>query len=302
MNFKTLSIFMFFVAGKVTASDSPKPIIVDGSSTVFPLTEAVAEEFNKKFPKIRVSVGSSGTGGGFKKFLANEIQICDASRPISAKELEMAKAKSIDFIVLPVAYDALSVVVSKKNKFLDTISFADLKKIWEPGSKVNKWSDFNASYPKKDLKLFGPGPDSGTFDYFTEHVVGKAKFSRADFSASEDDNILVKGVAANEFALGYFGHAYVESNKTTIRALKVDAGAGPIEPSNDNIRNKTYPLARLLYIYVNKKALERPEVKDFVDFYLENTAKLAVSVGYLNLEAAESSLALKRYNDRTLGL
>ncbi len=302
MKIQNITLLTLFLATKAAATADIKPVIVDGSSTVFPLTEAVAEEFNKKFPKIRISVGSSGTGGGFKKFLAEEIPICDASRPISASELKIAQDKKIEFIVLPVAYDALSVAVSLKNKFLTTISIADLKKMWEPGSKIKKWSDLNPSFPNKDLKLFGPGPDSGTFDYFTEHVVGKAKLSRPDFTASEDDNILVKGVAGSEFALGYFGHAYIENNKTTIRALTLDAGAGAVEPSGANIRNKKYPLSRLLYIYVNKKSLERPEVKNFVDFYLENASSLSVSVGYLNLEVADAAMAVKKLTDRTVGI
>ena len=302
MIFQFVGLFMLVFASKAHAKSDIKPILIDGSSTLYPLTEAVVEEFNKKFPAIRVSVGSSGTGGGFSKFLKEEIQICDASRPISSKELEEAKVNKVEFIVLPVAYDALSVVVSTKNKFIDTISIADLKKIWEPGSKIFKWSDLNPNFPKKDFKLFAPGAGSGTFDYFTKEVVGKEKSSRKDFEASENDDVLVRGIAGNEFGFGYFGHSYVEMNKKKVRALKLDAGAGAIEPSNENIRNKKYPLSRVLYIYINKKFLERKEVADFVDFYLASVVNLSVPLGFLNLESQAQNTSVKRFKDRTVGL
>lgn len=267
------------------AKAEPKAVKVDGSSTVFPISEGVAEEFHKTNKDIRVTIGNSGTGGGFKKFLAKEVDICDASRPITEKELAEAKANKIEFIELPVAIDGLSVVVNSKNNFIDSISIADLKKIWEPGSAVKKWSDVNPKWPKEDIALFGPGTDHGTFDYFTEHVIGKAKSIRQDHTSAMDMNVIVKGVISNKNALAYFGHSFYKANEKKVKALAIDAGKGKgaVAPTDANVSSRTYPLSRLIYIYVNKDALKKPETLKFVDFYLKNMNEMDTAVGYLPL-------------------
>lgn len=260
-------------------------IKIDGSSTVFPITEAAAEEFQKANPGVQVTVGVSGTGGGFKKFTAGETDISDASRPIKDKEKEAAKAKNIDYLEIPVAYDGLSVVVSKENSFIDKLTVDELKKIWEPESKVKKWSDVRAGWPQEEIKLYGPGTDSGTFEYFTEAIVGEAKKSRPDYTASEDDNVLVQGIAGDKNSLGYFGFSYFEENQDKLKLVPIDTGDGKaIAPSAETIKDGTYkPLSRPLFIYVAKSSLEKPEVKAFVKFYLENAPELTKSVYYVPL-------------------
>ena len=264
-------------------------VTIDGSSTVFPVTEAVAEEFqNATSQTVHVTVGISGTGGGFKKFARGEIDIADASRPILKEEIEAAKTSGIDFIELPVCFDALTVVVNPKNDWVDSITVADLKKIWEPAAegKVKKWSDVRSEWPNEPLVLYGPGTDSGTFDYFTEAVVGKAKSSRSDFTPSEDDNTLVQGVEGNRNALGYFGFAYYEPNKHRLKALRVipPGKSEGTAPSAETVLSGAYsPLSRPLFIYVNAKAGERAEVKKFVEFYLKNVPALASEVKYVPL-------------------
>jgi phosphate transport system substrate-binding protein len=257
---------------------------IDGSSTVYPISEAVAEEFVRNNSKIQVTVGLSGTGGGFSKFCAGETDITDASRPISAKEIELCAAKGIEYIELPVAYDALSIVVNPKNDWVTCITTAELKTMWEPAAQgtITRWEQVNPAWSAGGgLKLYGPGTDSGTFDYFTEHIVGKAKESRADYTPSEDDNVLVQGVAGDRGALGYFGLAFLEQNLGRIKGLEVDGGGGCVEPTAQNVEDGVYPLSRPLFIYVKKSAAERPEVKAFVDFYLENAAFLSTDVGYI---------------------
>ncbi|SHM44031.1 phosphate ABC transporter substrate-binding protein, PhoT family (TC 3.A.1.7.1) [Caldanaerovirga acetigignens] len=257
-------------------------IEIDGSSTVYPITEAVAEEFMKIYPEVNVTVGVSGTGGGFKRFVVGEIDINDASRPIKEEEIEKAKQNGIEFIELPVAYDGITVVVNKENDWVDSLTIEELKKIWSPDSKVTKWSDIRPGWPEQKINLYGPGTDSGTFEYFTEAVNGKARESRFDYTASEDDNVLVQGVSQDKYALGYFGFAYYLENMDRLKAVKIDSGTGPVEPTMDTIREGTYkPLSRPLFIYVNKKSLERPEVKEFVNFYMKNAGKLASEVGYV---------------------
>lgn len=257
-------------------------IEIDGSSTVYPITEAVAEEFMKLYPEVNVTVGVSGTGGGFKRFVAGEIDINDASRPIKEEEIEKAKQNGIEFVELPVAYDGITVVVNKENDWVDSLTIEELKKIWSPDSKVTKWSDIRPGWPEQRINLYGPGTDSGTFEYFTEAVNGKARESRFDYTASEDDNVLVQGVSQDKYALGYFGFAYYLENKDRLKAVKIDSGTGPVEPTMEAIREGTYkPLSRPLFIYVSKKSLERPEVKEFVKFYMENAGKLASEVGYV---------------------
>lgn len=258
-------------------------IKIDGSSTVYPITEAVAEEFMKKHKGVNVTVGFSGTSAGFKKWLAKETDINDASRMIKSTEKEEAEKAGIKYTEIAVAYDGLSVVVSKENTWLKCITKDELKKIWDKGSAVKRWNEVNPAWPNEEIKLYGPGADSGTFDYFTEYVNGKAGQSRADYTASEDDNVLVNGVAGNKNSLGYFGFAYYHENAGKMRAVAVDAGKGCVEPKDETIANATYPIARTAYIYVNNTALEREEVKEFTTFYLQQAPKLVPAVGYTAL-------------------
>lgn len=277
-------------------------ISIDGSSTVFPITEAVAEEFQKANPDIRVTVGTSGTGGGFKKFVNKEIVISDASRPIKKTEEEDAKKKGVEYIEIPIAYDGLSVVVHPNNTWAATLTVEELKKIWEPGSKINNWSQVRPGFPDKPLKLYGAGTDSGTFDYFTDAIVGKEGASRADYTASEDDNTLVQGVAGDEGALGYFGYSYYESNKDKIKLVGIDGGKGAIQPSPETINNGSYqPLSRPLFIYVRKDVADKPEVQKFVKFYLKEGRELVKSVGYISLPDKAYELAGERFEKAKTG-
>jgi phosphate transport system substrate-binding protein len=284
-------------------------IRVDGSSTVFPITEAVAEEFQKKRPGSRVTVGTSGTGGGFQKFCRAETDISDASRPISKTEIEACGKGGIEFLEIPIAYDGLVVVVNPKNTWVDSMTVAELKKLWEPaaGSKVSRWSHIRDGWPDREIHLFGAGVDSGTFDYFTEVIVGKARESRGDYTSSEDDNVLVQGISGDELALGYFGMAYYEQNKDKLKLVPIDDGnpdngGGPIAPSMETVRGGTYrPLSRPLFIYVSTAALGRPEVKAFVDFYLQQETALIQEVGYVSLSAREQELVRNRYTGGTKG-
>ena len=261
---------------------------IDGSSTVFPVTEAVAEDFQKaKNQKIKVTVGISGTGGGFKKFCRNETDISNASRPILKAEMADCAKAGVEYIELPVAFDALTVVINPKNTFIKQLTVAEMKKMWEPGAqgKVTRWNQVNPQWPDQPMKLFGPGADSGTFDYFTEAVVGKSKSSRGDFTASEDDNVLVTGVSRDVNGLGYFGYAYYIENKDKLKAVPIVNEKGQaVEPSMEAVRKGSYsPLARPIFIYVNAKSLGKPEVKEFVEYYMKNGAKLAREVKYVPL-------------------
>jgi len=282
-------------------------INIDGSSTVYPITEAVAEEFHKKYPKVKVIVNYSGTGGGFKKFYNGETQINDASRPIKSKEETEIKKNKITYIELPVAYDGLSVVVNRKNPLFEDdnayISTDELKKIWEPGSKVQFWSEVRDGWPKEKITLYGPGVASGTFDYFTKAINGKEQASRKDFSPNEDDNALVKGVTGNTYALGYFGYAYYIENKKLLRALPIKQGNHPaVPPTAITIEDGSYqPLSRPIFIYVNAEAAKDPALKTFVEFYLDNAATLSKEVGYVALPSQVYDLAKKRFSDSTTG-
>jgi len=273
---------------------------IDGSSTVFPVTEAVAEDFQKaKKNQIKVTVGISGNGGGFKKFCRGETDISDASRPILKKEMDDCKAAGVEYIELPVAFDALTVVVHPKNAFLKSLSVAELKKIWEPAAqgKITKWNQVNPAWPDAPLKLFGAGADSGTFDYFTEAIVGKSKSSRGDFTASEDDNVLVQGVSRDTNALGFFGFAYYVENKDKLRAVPIveKDGKPAVAPSMESVVDGTYqPLARPIFIYVSTKALARPEVREFVEYYLRHGEKLSREVKYVPLPAKSYQLGMER--------
>jgi len=284
-------------------------IVVDGSSTVLPISEAVAEEFQKQYPETSPVVGKSGTGGGFKKFANGEVDITGASRPIRTVEDEACRKNGIEYIELPVAYDALAVVVNPKNTWCDHLTVSELKKMWEPAAtgKIKNWSQIRPGFPNRPLALFGPGVDSGTFDYFTAAIVGEEHSSRSDYSSSEDDNILVQGVANNENALGYFGVAYYLQNKDKLKAVAIDDenpnnGDGPVLPSEESVRNGTYqPLSRPLFIYVNVKSLEKPQVREFVKFYIENAARLAKEVGYVPLPEQVYELAKQRLERRITG-
>jgi phosphate transport system substrate-binding protein len=275
------------VAGAQVAS--AQVVKVDGSSTVFPVTEAVAEDFQKmKKGAIKVTVGISGTGGGFKKFCRGETDISNASRPILKSEMEDCKKAGIEYIELPVAFDALTVMVNPKNTFIKSMTVEELKKIWEPAAqgKITRWNQVNPSWPDAPMKLFGAGADSGTFDYFTEAIVGKAKSSRGDFTASEDDNVLVQGIARDVNALGYFGYAYYAENKDKLKAVPIveKAGKPAVEPSEKSVLDGSYqPLSRPIFIYVNTKSLAKPEVREFADYYLKHGAKLAKEVKYVPL-------------------
>jgi phosphate transport system substrate-binding protein len=277
---------------------SQQVVKIDGSSTVFPVTEAVAEDFQKaKRGKVRVTVGISGTGGGFKKFCRGETDISDASRPILKKEMEDCKAAGIEYFELPVAFDALTVVVNPKNSFIKQLTIAEMKKMWEPAAqgKVTRWNQVNPQWPDQPMKLFGPGADSGTFDYFTEAVVGKSKSSRGDFTASEDDNVLVQGVSRDVNGLGYFGFAYYVENKDKLKAVPIVNEKGrAVLPSMEAVEKGTYsPLSRPIFIYVSAKSLGKPEVKEFVEYYMKNGGKLAREVKYVPLPDAAYSTALE---------
>jgi phosphate transport system substrate-binding protein len=280
---------------------------VDGSSTVFPITEAVAEEFQKaKKGAVKVTVGISGTGGGFKKFCRGETDVSDASRPILKKEMEACAKEGIKYVELPVAFDALTVVVNKGNDWLKSVTVEELKKMWEPGAqgKITRWNQVNPSWPDAPLKLFGPGADSGTFDYFTDAINGKEKASRGDFTASEDDNVLVQGVARDKYALGYFGMAYYAENKDKLKSVPiVNKGATRgVSPSLETVMDGTYqPLARPIFIYVSEKSMQRPEVREFVEFYLKNAPKLTKEVGYVPLDKTHYDLAMKNFTTKKLG-
>ena len=274
----------------------------DGSSTVFPITEAVAEEFQKAEPGVRVTVGISGTGGGFKKFAAGETDLSDASRPIDPAEAEQASRNGIQYVELPVAFDGLSVIVHPTNDFASSLSVEDLKKIWEPESKVRRWSDVRRGWPNREIHLYGPGTDSGTFDYFTLAILGKEKASRSDFSASEDDNVLAQGIAGDKDALGYFGYAYYAENQSRLKLVAVDGGNGPVLPSPETILNGTYqPLSRPVFIYVSAKAAARPEVQAFVRFYLSHAKQLVPQVGYVPLPDRVYELTSQRFEQGKTG-
>jgi len=282
-----------------------KIIKIDGSSTVYPITEAVAEEFQKaKRGSVKVTVGISGTGGGFKKFSRGDTDISDASRPIVKKEMDACKEAGIEYIELPVAYDGIAVMVNPRNNWVTSMTPADLKKIWEPAAegKVTRWNQVNPKWPDVPLKLYGPGVDSGTFDYFTEAIVGKSRASRGDFTASEDDNVLVQGIATDRGALGFFGYAYYAENTDKLKIVPIDAGKGLVTPSENTIMGGTYePLSRPIFIYVNKKAAERLEVKEFVEFYLKHAPKLVKQVKYVPLPDRAYKLSELRFARKVSG-
>ncbi|SOD40683.1 PstS family phosphate ABC transporter substrate-binding protein [Nitrosovibrio sp. Nv4] len=278
---------------------------IDGSSTVYPITEAVAEDFQSaKKGAVKVTVGISGTGGGFKKFCRGETDIANASRPILQKEMDDCKKAGVQYVEMPVAFDALTVVVNPRNSWSPTITVAELKKIWEPAAQGNitKWSQVNPAWPDESLKLYGAGADSGTFDYFTEAIVGKAKSSRGDFTASEDDNVLVQGVASDKNALGFFGYAYYVENQKKVKAVAVDGGKGPVLPSAKTVEDGTYqPLSRPIFIYVNIKSAERPEIRQFVEFYMKNAQTLVKEVKFFPLPVQAYTTNLEHLDKKKVG-
>ncbi len=307
---KVTGLVIFFLAVTLITSSGDlfaarKLVKIDGSSTVFPITEAVAEEFQiEKKGKIMVTVGISGTGGGFKKFCRGETDISDASREIKQKEIDLCNKNGIDYIELAIAYDGLAVVVNRKNNWIDYITVNELKKLWEPAAqrKITKWNQIRKEWPDKEIHLFGPGTDSGTFDYFTKVINGAEGASRGDFTASEDDNVLVQGISTDNSALGYFGLAYYEYNKDKLKIVPVDDkndgnGKGPIIPSLETVNNGTYqPLSRPIFIYVSIQSLAKPEVAEFVKFYLTNAGELSEEVGYISLPEKAYMDALMKTN------
>jgi len=293
----------------VVAPAGAQQVTADGSSTVYPISEAVAEEFRKVSPQIKVTVGISGTGGGFKKFCGGETDISDASRPIKPTEVELCQKNGVEYIELPVAYDGLAIMVNPKNDWATCMTVAELKRLWEPEAqgKITKWSQVRAGWPDKDIRLVGAGVDSGTYDYFTEAIVGKEHASRGDFQSSEDDNVLVQGIASDPAALGFFGYAYYDENRERLKLVAVDDekpdnGAGCVVPSVETVRSGLYqPLSRPLFVYVARKSADRPEVAAFLKFYLEQGPELVKEVGYVPLPTEAYALAKSRWAKRTTG-
>lgn len=284
-------------------------ILIDGSSTVYPISEAVAEEFLKIHPEVTIAIGESGTGGGFAKFGRGEIAISNASRPITQAEIEQCRKNNIQFIEIPVAYDGMAVVVHPDNDWVDEITVEELKKLWEPAAqgKITHWNQIRPEWPDREIHLYGAGVSSGTFDYFTEAIVGTKKASRGDYTASEDDNVLVQGVSQDMLALGYFGLAYFEENKQKLKALAIDDlneqnGQGAVLPSFENVNNATYqPLTRPEFIYVTLEAAQRPSVVDFIHFYLTQGTELVQEVGYVPLSKNTYALAWDRFHRKQTG-
>lgn len=281
--------------GTTPAAKLSGQIRIDGSSTVYPITEAVAEQFQAENPDVRVTVAFSGTGGGFKKFCSGQTEANDASRPIKSEdkpgeksEATACREQGVAPVELPVAIDGLSVLVNPANDFVTCLTVGQLNQIWKPDSKVRTWSDVNPAWPGQEIKLYGPGADSGTFDYFTAEINGEEGASRSDYTQSEDDNALVQGISGDRNALGYFGYAYYAENKDRLKVVQVDGGQGCVEPTEQTIADGSYkPLSRPLFVYVSRDALKRPEVSSFFQFYLDNVSKLVGDVGYIPLPAAE---------------
>lgn len=291
-------------------SDLTGNISIDGSSTVFPITQAMAEDFQEDNEGVKIAIGVSGTGGGFKKFCAGETDISNASRPIKQEEIEKCQQEGIEYVELPVAFDALSVVVNPENDWAVCLTQKELETIWQPSaqSNITNWKQVRSSFPDVPLNLYGPGTDSGTFDYFTEAVNGKGGESRGDYTASEDDNVIVQGVGGDRGALGYFGLSYLEENLTKVKPISIDDedvsnGDGCIEPSIVAVENGTYqPLARPIFIYVKKTSLQRPEVKSFVEYYLSKDHKSIVDeIGYIHLSDTVYDKALARLSEEKIG-
>ncbi len=308
LSFQTLSPLLFLTTVLCVAPAQAQTFIkIDGSSTVFPITEAVADDFQEmKSGTVKVTTGIAGTGGGFKKFCKGETDISNASRPILKKEMDECAKNGIKYVELPIAFDALTVVVNPKNKFLNKITVEELKKMWEPAAQgtITKWNQVNPAWPDAPIKLFGAGADSGTFDYFTEAIMSKSKSSRTDYTSSEDDNVVVQGVARDVNAIGYFGYAYYVENSKRLKVVPIvhKAGKPAVAPSLKSVMDGTYqPLARPLFIYVSVKAVERSEVKEFVEFYLKNAQKLAKEVKYIPLTDKDYKHAFTNFSNKKTG-
>lgn len=276
-----------------------KDIKIDGSSTVYPITEAVAEEYRTEAPNTRITVGVSGTGGGFKQFLRGETDINNASRSIKASEIELAQENDIDYLELSVAFDGIAVVVNPENDWVNELTVEELKMIWEPAAQgeIMRWSQVRPEWPDEEIHLFGPGIASGTYDYFTEAIVGESGASRGDYTASEDDNVLVQGVSTDTYAIGFFGLAYFEENAGKLKLIAVDNGDGnPVKPSLETVKNGSYaPLSRPLFIYVSETAADKDHVQDFITYYLNNAGELAPSVGYIPMPDEEYQAQLEKF-------
>jgi phosphate transport system substrate-binding protein len=304
----SLSVAVMFGAAVAHAAVEGK-VAVDGSSTVYPITEAVGEEFQKANPKTKVTIGIAGTGGGFKRFCSGETDVSNASRPIKPTEVEACKAGGVEYVELPVAYDGLAILANPKNDWATCVTVAELKALWAPEAqgKITKWSQVRAGWPDKEIRLFGAGVDSGTYDYFTEAIVGKEHSSRGDFQSSEDDNVLVQGIANDPNALGFFGVAYYEENKAKLKLLGVDDGKddngkGCVTPTTETVENGTYqPLSRPLFVYVSTKSAERPEIKAFIEFYLAQAPTLVKEVGYVPFKPDAYKLVHARFAGRKTG-
>ena len=294
----TLFTLLFSTTGALAASTTYSgDIIIDGSSTVFPITEAVAEEFRMAHPDVNITIGISGTGGGFKKFVVGETDINDASRPIKDSEAEAAKAAGIEYAEIMIAYDGLSVLVNHDNTWVDYLTVEELNAIWKPDSTIKTWKDVRPEWPDETISLYGAGTDSGTFDYFTEEINGETGAIRTDFTPSEDDNVLVLGIAGDKNALGFFGFAYYVENTDKLKVVKVDNGNGPVEPTFETIKDGSYaPLSRPLFLYVTKDALAKDHVKGFLTYYLTEGTALIPEVGYVPLEDALYEAELAKLN------
>lgn len=298
--FTSAMAFVMMACGNNKKEDGNSSISIDGSSTVYPVTEAIAEEFRNEDPDVNVTIGVSGTGGGFKKFGRGEIDIANASRPIKDEEKAVAEENNITYVQLEVAYDGLAVVVHPENDWVTCFTVEELKKIWEPGAQgtITRWNQINPAWPDEEIHLFGPGVASGTFDYFTEAIVGKSGSSRGDYTASEDDNVLVQGVSGDKYGLGFFGLAYYEENQDKLKMVPVNGGNGCVEPSMETVRNGTYaPLSRPLYVYVNSTSLENQKVIDFINFYLNEAPGLLKDVGYVPLTDEEYEEQKAKFQD-----
>lgn len=283
-----------------------RPLIkIGGSSTVFPVIEAVAEDFQiARKGTVMVTVGISGTGGGFKKFCRDEIDIVSASRPILSSEMEQCRKSGVQYIEMPIALDALTIAVNPENDWISSMTVAELKKIWEPAAqeKILNWNQINPAWPDAKIKLFGAGADSGTFDYFTEAIVGKAKSSRGDFTASEDDNVLVQGVGSDLYALGFFGFAYYIENQAKLKAVAINNGSADVLPSMATVQDGSYqPLSRPLFIYVNVRSADKPEIREFIMFFMQHAQELVEEVKYFPLKKEFYDLNVKHFLDKTAG-
>lgn len=299
--FTSAMAFLMFACGNNKKDDSSSGISIDGSSTVYPVTEAIAEEYRNEDPKVQVTIGVSGTGGGFQKFGRGDVDIANASRSIKKDEKAIAEENNINFIELEVAYDGLAVIAHPENDWLDCITVEELKTIWEPAAqgKIKRWNQIRSEWPDEEIHLYGPGVASGTFDYFTEAINGKSGSSRGDYTASEDDNVLVQGVSGDKYGLGFFGLAYYGENSDKLKLVGVDGGEGCIKPTSETVSNGTYaPLSRPLFVYVNSSSVQNnPKVIDFMEFYLEEVSSLLKDVGYVPLTEEEYKRERKKFSD-----